>query len=65
MYLMAEISTRSSVSSLLCLVTSLSVHLDPWSLLGLTTLVAAVVSVAPMHGTVTGLRGPQVLTVTS
>ena len=36
MCLMAEISARSSVSSL----QSLSVHLDPWSLLRLTTLVA-------------------------
>ena len=47
MCLMAEISTRSSVSSL----QSLSVHLDPRSLVGLTTLVATVVSMAPMHGT--------------
>ena len=63
MCLMAEMSARSSVSSL----RSLSVHLDPRSFLGLTTLVAAltVVSVAPMHGTVAGLRGPRVLTVTS
>ena len=37
MCLMAEISARSSVSSL----RSLSVHLNPWLFLGLTTLVAA------------------------
>ena len=40
---------------------SLSVHLDPRSLVGLVTLVAAafpsVVSMALMHGTVAGLRG--------
>ena len=59
---LAEISARSSGFSL----RSLSVHFDPRSLLGLTTLVAAVVIVAPMHGTVAGLQlGPRVLTVTS
>ena len=52
MYLMAEISARSSVF----LLRSLSVHLNRRSLLGLTILVAAVVSVAPMHGTVAGLQ---------
>ena len=46
---MAEISARSSVSSL----RSLSVQLDPRSLLGLTTL-----SVAPIHDTVSSLWGP-------
>ena len=53
---LAEISPQSSVS----LLQSSSVHLDPWSLLGLTTLVAAflkVVSMAPMHGTVGSLWG--------
>ena len=53
MCLMAEISARSSVSSL----QSLSVHLDRWSLLGLTTLVVAILN-GSKHGTVAGLPGP-------
>ena len=65
MCLMAEMSARSSVFSL----RSLSVHLDLWPLLGLTTLVAALINSSKcgsyMHGTVAGLRGPQVLIVTS
>ena len=42
------------------------VHLDPRSLLGLTTLVAAFLN-SSKRGfyAVTGLRGPRVLTVTS
>ena len=61
---MAEISAQSSVSSL----RSLSVHLNPQSLLDLTTLVEpslTVVSVAAMRGTVASLQRPRVLTVTS
>ena len=63
---MAEVSARSSVSSL----QSSSVQLDPRSLLGLTTLELAflnltIVSVAPMYGTVAGLQGPRILTGTS
>ena len=43
----------------LCLCTSLSVHLFvcAQSPLGLTTLVAAFVSMAPMHNTIAGLPG--------
>ena len=62
---MGEISAQSSVSSL----RSSSVHLDPRSLLGLTTLGATflntVVSVAPMHGNVVSLQGFRVPTMTS
>ena len=65
MCLMAEMSARSSVSSL----RSLSVHLDLRPLLGLTTLVAALINSSKrgsyMHGTVACLWGPQVLTLTS
>ena len=58
MCLMAEIVAHSSVSSLW----SLSVHLDPRSLLGLTTLVAPFLNSSEpgsyMHGTVACLWGP-------
>ena len=54
MHLMAEISAQSSASSLW----SLSVHLDPRSLLGFMTLVAAFLNMAPMDGTVAGVQGP-------
>ena len=50
-------SAQFSVSSL----RSLSVHLDPRSLVGLTTLLVAfpAVSVAPVLGTDAGLQDPE------
>ena len=48
MCLMAEISARSSVS----LLWSLSVCLNPWSLLGVTTIVAAFLNSSKHDGMV-------------
>ena len=51
---MAEISAQSQSP-----LQSLSVHFDIQSLLGLTTFVPSIISVAPMHSTVASLRRPE------